>query len=279
MTAATICSIRPRAFGWRPDQPGDFAQGRQPSPMAARRSTRAPIIRCRTASSPPGASASAPSSARSRDDCAVAALLFRRRRIGSRLRLSAAWARATSIDDPIGGRSLAEFALEARIRLKAFGGNFGIVPFLDGGTLSTDVTARTSEDWQFGAGLGVRYYSSFGPIRVDVGTPLNPRKDDGRIAVVGLARAGLLSGRASDHRRSRAAAPRPPEAGLAAPPGDELLVLLVALAGRWRSSGWSCSTRRRAIASSSTASPRSRPRPACASASAGSTGRSSARRG
>ena len=36
--------------------------------------------------------------------------------------------------DPIGGRGLAEFALEARIRLKAFGGNFGIVPFLDGGT-------------------------------------------------------------------------------------------------------------------------------------------------
>ena len=39
--------------------------------------------------------------------------------------------------DPIGGRSLAEFALEARVRLKAFGGNFGIVPFLDGGTLTT----------------------------------------------------------------------------------------------------------------------------------------------
>src|SRR4029453_13990529 len=39
--------------------------------------------------------------------------------------------------DPIGGRSLAEFSLEARIRLRAFGGNFGIVPFFDGGTLST----------------------------------------------------------------------------------------------------------------------------------------------
>ena len=30
--------------------------------------------------------------------------------------------------DPIGGRGLAEFALEARVRLKQFGGNFGIVP-------------------------------------------------------------------------------------------------------------------------------------------------------
>jgi len=85
--------------------------------------------------------------------------------------------------DPIGGRSLAEFALEARIRLKAFGGDFGIVPFLDGGTLSTE-SAPDLGDWQFGAGLGVRYYSSFGPIRVDVGTPLNPRSDDGPVAVV-----------------------------------------------------------------------------------------------
>jgi len=85
--------------------------------------------------------------------------------------------------DPIGGRGLAEFALEARVRLKAFGGNFGIVPFVDGGTLSTDAMPDL-KDWQIGVGLGLRYYSSFGPIRLDVGTPLNPQKDDGRIAVV-----------------------------------------------------------------------------------------------
>ena len=34
-----------------------------------------------------------------------------------------------------------------------------------------------------GAGLGVRYYTSFGPIRVDVGTPINRRAGDSRIAV------------------------------------------------------------------------------------------------
>ena len=85
--------------------------------------------------------------------------------------------------DPIGGRSLAEFALEARIRMKAFGGDFGIVPFFDGGTLSTESTPDLG-DWQFGAGIGVRYYSSFGPIRVDVGTPLNRQEDDTRVAVV-----------------------------------------------------------------------------------------------
>ena len=85
--------------------------------------------------------------------------------------------------DPIGGRSLAEFSLEARIRLKLFGGNFGVVPFLDGGTLSTEPLPNVA-DWQFGAGIGARYYSSFGPIRVDVGTPLNPRSGDSRVAVV-----------------------------------------------------------------------------------------------
>jgi translocation and assembly module TamA len=85
--------------------------------------------------------------------------------------------------DPIGGRGLAEFALEARIRLKLFGGNFGVVPFLDGGTLTTDLMPDVGK-WQLGAGIGVRYYSSFGPIRIDVGTPLNPRANDAPIAVV-----------------------------------------------------------------------------------------------
>jgi translocation and assembly module TamA len=37
--------------------------------------------------------------------------------------------------------------------------------------------------WQFGAGLGFRYYSSFGPIRVDVGTPLNHRSGHAPVAV------------------------------------------------------------------------------------------------
>jgi translocation and assembly module TamA len=84
--------------------------------------------------------------------------------------------------DPIGGRGLAEFALEARYRLGALGGNFGIVPFLDGGSLSTGSTPDFS-DWQFGAGIGLRYHSSFGPIRIDIGTPLNPQDGDAPVAV------------------------------------------------------------------------------------------------
>ena len=84
--------------------------------------------------------------------------------------------------DPIGGRGLIEFGAETRIRLKNFGGNFGIVPFFDGGSLSTD-TLPDFRNWRFAAGVGVRYYSSFGPIRVDLGFPLNRQKGDGHFAV------------------------------------------------------------------------------------------------
>lgn len=81
-------------------------------------------------------------------------------------------------NNPTGGRSLAEFGAEARIRF----GNFGIVPFLDGGNIYRSALPQFS-GLRYGAGLGVRYHSSFGPIRVDVGTPLNPRKGDSRITV------------------------------------------------------------------------------------------------
>jgi len=84
--------------------------------------------------------------------------------------------------DPIGGRGLAEFAIEARIRLKQFGGNFGVVPFFDGGSLTTEAMPDF-KDWRFAAGLGVRYYSLFGPIRIDVGVPFNRQPGDGPIAV------------------------------------------------------------------------------------------------
>jgi translocation and assembly module TamA len=81
-------------------------------------------------------------------------------------------------DDPIGGRSLTEFALEARIRW----GNWGLVPFVDGGNISTSSLPKF-DNLRFGAGIGVRYHTRFGPIRIDVGTPLNPRSGDSRVAV------------------------------------------------------------------------------------------------
>ncbi len=80
--------------------------------------------------------------------------------------------------DPAGGRSLAEFSIEARVRF----GDFGVVPFFDAGNLYS-AKLPTFQSMRYGAGLGVRYYTSFGPIRVDVGTPINPRSGDSRIGV------------------------------------------------------------------------------------------------
>ena len=85
-------------------------------------------------------------------------------------------------NDPLGGRSLVEFSLEARVRTGFFGGNLGIVPFVDAGNVYTSSTPDFS-GMRYGAGLGVRYYSDFGPIRIDVGTPINPQPGDSRIAV------------------------------------------------------------------------------------------------
>ncbi|MDB5691190.1 MAG: outer membrane protein assembly factor [Alphaproteobacteria bacterium] len=80
--------------------------------------------------------------------------------------------------DPIGGRGLAEFAIEARVRF----GNWGIVPFLDAGNISTTPFPKF-DALRFGTGLGVRYHTRFGPIRVDVGTPLARQAGESRIAV------------------------------------------------------------------------------------------------
>lgn len=82
-------------------------------------------------------------------------------------------------NDPIGGRSLTEFSVEGRI--KAFG-NFGVVPFFDAGNIYTSVMP-SFKNLQYGAGVGLRYYSNFGPIRIDVGTPINPQPGDPRVAV------------------------------------------------------------------------------------------------
>ncbi|WP_425262552.1 autotransporter assembly complex protein TamA [Sphingobium cyanobacteriorum] len=81
-------------------------------------------------------------------------------------------------NDPVGGKSLAEFSLETRVRF----GNFGVVPFIDAGNISASFLPRF-RDLRLGAGMGLRYYSSFGPIRIDVGTPLNPQSGDPKVAV------------------------------------------------------------------------------------------------
>lgn len=87
-----------------------------------------------------------------------------------------------NLGEPTGGRSLVEGSLEARVRTGMFDGALSVVPFIDAGAVDTTTTPRL-RDLQFGAGIGVRYHTNFGPLRVDVATPLNPRPGDGRIGV------------------------------------------------------------------------------------------------
>jgi translocation and assembly module TamA len=87
-----------------------------------------------------------------------------------------------ALGQPTGGRSLAEFSLEARVRLPVFGGNFGVVPFVDAGNVYTKSLPDFS-GLRVGVGLGLRYYSNFGPIRIDVGTPLARRRGEAPVSI------------------------------------------------------------------------------------------------
>ncbi|WP_231729223.1 MULTISPECIES: autotransporter assembly complex protein TamA [unclassified Sphingopyxis] len=81
-------------------------------------------------------------------------------------------------DDPIGGRSLNEAAVEARYRF----GNWGVVGFLDAGQVYRGSTPDFS-NLRFGAGIGGRFYTNFGPMRLDLATPINRRPGEARITV------------------------------------------------------------------------------------------------
>ncbi|QLF68626.1 outer membrane protein assembly factor [Peteryoungia desertarenae] len=67
-----------------------------------------------------------------------------------------------------GGRSYVTGSVEARISVTE---TIGIVPFFDFGTVSADVTPDFS-DLRMGAGVGLRYMTPFGPLRLDVAVPL-----------------------------------------------------------------------------------------------------------
>lgn len=84
--------------------------------------------------------------------------------------------------DPIGGRSLVELSAEARIRTGLLDGAVSVVPFVDAGSVGEDQLPDFGSV-QFGAGVGLRYDTGFGPLRLDVAFPLNPGPNDNWVAV------------------------------------------------------------------------------------------------
>jgi translocation and assembly module TamA len=86
-----------------------------------------------------------------------------------------------AFNNPLGGASVVEASVEFRQRLWT---SLGAVAFVDAGS----AYPNTLPDFSLftprvGAGIGARYYTSFGPIRFDVGFPLNPQSGDPPFAI------------------------------------------------------------------------------------------------
>jgi len=87
----------------------------------------------------------------------------------------------------IGGRSLLEASLEARIKVTD---TIGVVPFIDMGGAFDQPYPDFKERLRYAAGIGLRYYTAVGPIRLDIATPLNPRPGDSRWGLyIGIGQA------------------------------------------------------------------------------------------
>lgn len=75
--------------------------------------------------------------------------------------------------DPLGGRSAIFATAELRMRITE---TIGLVSFADFGTVTLEEWPQVNAKWYKSVGAGLRYYTFFGPLRLDVGFPLDPRK-------------------------------------------------------------------------------------------------------
>jgi len=80
----------------------------------------------------------------------------------------------------VGGRSLFEASAELRVKLTD---TIGLVPFFDAGNAFASSFPNFSQPLFTAAGVGLRYYTAVGPIRLDVAFPLERRAGNGPVAV------------------------------------------------------------------------------------------------
>lgn len=83
--------------------------------------------------------------------------------------------------EPAGGRSSTEAGVEARIRVY---GDFAVVPFIETGAVYDENTPEFGQDLQWGGGIGLRYHTPIGPVRLDVAFPFDPRPQDDSFQVL-----------------------------------------------------------------------------------------------
>lgn len=75
--------------------------------------------------------------------------------------------------DPTGGASVVEASTELRFNITD---TIGAAAFVDAGNVN-ETAAPSFSDLSVGAGVGLRYYTSFGPLRLDVATPLTNKEN------------------------------------------------------------------------------------------------------
>ena len=87
----------------------------------------------------------------------------------------------------VGGNSLFETSLEARIKVTD---TIGVVPFVDSGAAFASAVPNFSTSMRTSVGVGLRYYTGIGPIRLDIATPLSPKPGEARYAFyIGIGEA------------------------------------------------------------------------------------------
>lgn len=74
---------------------------------------------------------------------------------------------------PYGGRSAIFLTAETRFR---FTETIGIVTFADFGTVTFQQAPQFNAKWFKAVGCGLRYFTFFGPLRFDIGFPLDKRE-------------------------------------------------------------------------------------------------------
>ena len=88
--------------------------------------------------------------------------------------------------ETVGGKSFAGLSAEVR---HDFNDTFGIVGFADFGLISPE-SSFSGGDSHSGAGLGIRYNTGIGPIRLDVGFPVSGPDDQSGVAIyIGIGQA------------------------------------------------------------------------------------------
>ncbi|MET3589021.1 translocation and assembly module TamA [Bartonella silvatica] len=93
----------------------------------------------------------------------------------------------TDNDAIVGGRTLVEGTAELRFSLN---NKIGLVSFLDGGLVGGKENFDFSQKVKWGAGIGGRYMTGLGPLRVDLAFPLKREKGDPRMGFyVGIGQA------------------------------------------------------------------------------------------